>query len=195
MHIRKSRRAVTAAWAASAAAAAAVVGPAAAGSAQQTPPPTTTPPPPVARPPAGEAPAAFDAAPELMIAGRTVMRLRARAGGLTPAERAYNLRQRLGPILTLPILTAEDVTIGQRRAGQSASIFVRGRLLVTVDTNLARANNTSVEGLAAQWARNLQQTLPLVNVTVRMSGSAPVTSPPPGAAAARTGTPAGGGPP
>jgi hypothetical protein len=105
------------------------------------------------------------------------MRLRARAGGLTPLERAYSLRQRLGPILTLPNLSADDVTVQQERSGQTAYIYVRQRLLVTVDRNLAQANNTSVEGLAATWARNLRVALPQVNVTVRMSEDLPAPLP------------------
>jgi hypothetical protein len=119
----------------------------------------------------------WQSVPELVIAGRAVMRLRARAGGLTPLERAYSLRQRLGPILTLPNLTAEDVTVEQERNGQTAYIYVRQRLLVTVDRNLAAANNTSVEGLAATWARNLRNALPQVNVTVRMSDDLPAPLP------------------
>ena len=107
--------------------------------------------------------------PELVIQGHVIMRLRSRAGGLTPEERALSLRQRLGPILTLPNLSASDVTVRQIRSGQTASIFVRDRLLITVDSNLAKANLTSVEGLAVLWAANLQQALPQINVTVRMS--------------------------
>jgi hypothetical protein len=107
--------------------------------------------------------------PELVIDGHVVMRLRTQAGGLTPTERAYDLRKRLGPILTLPGLSANDVEVRQERPGQTASIFVRRRLLVTVDRNLAKANDTSVDALAEHWARNLRQALPRVNVAVRMS--------------------------
>ena len=114
-------------------------------------------------------PPVIESVPELVIEGRVVMRLRAQAGGMTPEERAYNLRQRLGPILSLPNLTAEDVVVRQIRPGQTASIYVRDRLLVTVDRNLAKANQTSIEGLAIQWAQNLQRALPKVNVAVRMS--------------------------
>ena len=121
-------------------------------------------------PPSEGTPAEQGEIPELVIAGRAVMRLRATAGGLTPQERAFSLRQRLGPILTLPDLRAEDVEVRQERPGQTASIYVRQRLLITVDRNLAQANNTSVGGLAAQWSRNLRATLPQVNVAVRMSG-------------------------
>lgn len=106
--------------------------------------------------------------PELTIAGHTVMRLRATAGGLSPQERAYDLRRRLGPILTLENLTANDVTIHQERPRQTASIYVRDRLLITVDQNLAKANNSSIANLAQQWANNLKTMLPQVNVSVRM---------------------------
>jgi hypothetical protein len=141
---------------------------------------------PTLSPPGGAVPTArttardetnWQSVPELIIAGRAVMRLRSRAGGLTPLERAYSLRQRLGPILTLPNLSAEDVTVVQNKPGQTASIYVRERLLVTVDRNLAQANNTSIEGLAATWARNLRNALPQVNVTVRMSDDLPVPLP------------------
>lgn len=128
-------------------------------------------------PPSEGVPAEQGEIPELVIAGRAVMRLRATAGGLTPQERAYSLRQRLGPILTLPDLRAEDVEVRQERPGQTASIYVRRRLLITVDRNLAQANNTSVAGLAAQWSRNLRATLPQVNVAVRMSGGTSWSAP------------------
>lgn len=144
-----------------------------AGGQQSTPPgPVTT-----AAPAAAEPDAATDAVPELVIAGHVVMRLRTRAGGLTPQERAYSLRQRLGPILTLPDLSADDIKVSQNRPGQTASLYVRGRLLMTVDRNLAEANNTSVEGLAEQWARNLQATLPRVNISVRLSPGTSWTAP------------------
>lgn len=141
-----------------------------------TPPPATTPLPPVTI----DRTVPTDLVPELTIAGKTVMRLRATAGGLTPEERATSLRQRLGPILTLPNLSASDVTIRQERPGQTASIYVRDRLLITVDRNLAKANATSVEGLAMQWARSLQETLPQINIAVRLFDPAtgPVTAVP-----------------
>ncbi len=106
--------------------------------------------------------------PELVIGGRAVMRLRATAGGLSPDERAYDLRRRLGPILTLPNLSANDVTVYQAKPNQTASIYVRNRLLIKVDRNLAQANSTSIGGLAIQWANNLRTALPQINVTVRM---------------------------
>jgi hypothetical protein len=127
-------------------------------------------PPPASRPETG--------VPELVIAGRVVLRLRSQAGGLSAGERAFSLRQRLGPILTLPDLRAEDVTVQQRRSGQTAYIYVRDRLLITVDRNLAKANETSIDGLASHWARNLRTALPQVNVTVRMSGYVPPESAP-----------------
>lgn len=143
--------------------------------AQQTPPatgqPAVVPEVPTAPPPQTPSivPPVVESVPELVIEGHVVMRLRAQAGGMTSEERAYNLRQRLGPILSLPNLSSADVVVRQERPGQTASIYVRDRLLITVDRNLAKANQTSIEGLAIQWASNLRQALPRVNVEVRMS--------------------------
>ena len=107
--------------------------------------------------------------PELVIAGRVVMRLRAQAGGLTPAERADALARRLGPILALTDIAPADVSVRQRRPGQTAYIYVRERLLLTVDRNTAAANRSSVDDLAQAWARNLRETLPQINVAIRMT--------------------------
>jgi len=120
-------------------------------------------------------PPATVAVPELVIAGRVVMRLRSQAGGLTPEERADALRQRLGVIITLPNIVPADVQVRQRRPGQTAYIYVRDRLLLTVDRNTAAANKTSVDALAQNWARNLRETLPQINVLIRMTPT--VTSP------------------
>lgn len=111
------------------------------------------------------------AVPEVVIGGRVVMRIRTGAGGLTPDERAEAVRVRLGPILTMPDLRPSDVRVRQAHRGRTASIYVRNRLLFTVDRNLARANRASPRTLAYQWARTLREVLPQIQVEVRTSGS------------------------
>lgn len=112
-------------------------------------------------------PVVADQAPEVVIGGRVVMRIRTGAGGLTPDERADAVRRRLGPILTMTDLSPEDVQVVQREAGATASIYVRNRLLITADKNLARANDTSPGLLAEKWAEILREVLPEVQVEVR----------------------------
>lgn len=112
-----------------------------------------------------------ESAPEVVIGGQVVMRIRTGAGGLTPEERANSVRQRLGPILTMTDLTMQDVAVRQRRRGQTAAIYVRNRLLITVDRNLAQANDTTPGALARTWAANLREVLPDVRVEVRTPDS------------------------
>jgi hypothetical protein len=120
----------------------------------------------------GEAATTSDS-PQVFIHNRLIMTIRAGAAGLSPEERADAVRKRLGPIITRPDLTAEDITIRQEKKYQDAGIYVRDRLLITVDRNLARANSTTPRVLAEQWAENLREALPLVNISVRNKETAP----------------------
>lgn len=104
---------------------------------------------------------------EVVIGGEVVMRIRTGAGGLTAEERADAVRRRLGPILTLTDLSPQDIYVRQRGRGQTAAIYVRDRLLITADRSLAQANDTTPGLLAEQWARNLREVLPQVEVEVR----------------------------
>jgi hypothetical protein len=106
--------------------------------------------------------------PQVFLQDRLVMTIRTEAAGLSPYERADAVRRRLGPILTLANLRAEDVTIRQDRRYQAAAIYVRDRLLITVDRGLAKANSTTPRVLAEQWAETLREVLPDVNVAVRV---------------------------
>jgi hypothetical protein len=110
--------------------------------------------------------AAMEGLPQVFIQDRLVMTIRTEAAGMTPHQRADAVRRRLGPILTLPNLSAEDVEIRQDHPYQTAAIYVRDRLLITVDRGLAKANSTTPSVLAEQWAATLREVLPEVNVAV-----------------------------
>lgn len=105
-----------------------------------------------------------DTSPLISISGEPLFRIRAGAGGYTAEQRADKVRERLIPILSLPNLQAADIAIRQSRAGQDASIYVRGLLLVTVDRTLASANRTKPFLLADHWANRLRAVLPRVSV-------------------------------
>jgi len=97
--------------------------------------------------------------------GQILMRIRTGAGGYTAEQRAEAVKERLGPILSLENLKPEEVTVRQERAKQDASIYVRDRLLITVDRTLARANGNGDPGaLARAWADRLRGILPGVSV-------------------------------
>lgn len=104
--------------------------------------------------------------PSLIINNRVVMTIPTEAAGLSPAERADILRKRLGPILTMPDLRAEDVEIRQKRQYQDAAIYIRDRLLITVDRDLAKAHSSTPGVLAEEWASTLRELLPQVNIGV-----------------------------
>lgn len=96
------------------------------------------------------------------LGGEVIMRIRVGAGGYTPEQRADAVRGRLAPILGFSGLKASDVTVRQSRPGQTAGIYVRNSLLITVDRNLAAANGDTPEGLARVWAEKLRVVLPRV---------------------------------
>lgn len=109
--------------------------------------------------------------PQVVINDRIIMSIPTGADGLTPAERANVVRLRLGPILTMPDLEAEDITVKQRQSGQTAAIYVRNRILISIDRTLAEAHKSTPAGLAQKWAGNLREVLPEIKVAVRNSGA------------------------
>lgn len=98
--------------------------------------------------------------------GQLLMRIRTGAGGYTAQQRADQVSNRLPAILSLENLSPDDVTVKQSRPYQDASIYVRDRLLITVDRSLARSNGNNDPGALAQtWATRLRGILPGVAVS------------------------------
>jgi hypothetical protein len=96
--------------------------------------------------------------------GSVLMRMRTNAGGYAPEQRADEVIERLRPILELPGLRSEDIRVERDPMNGEAMIFVRDLPLVTVDYELARANNTATPfALAQEWASRLRSILPEVS--------------------------------
>ena len=96
--------------------------------------------------------------------GSVLMRLRTNAGGYAPEQRADEIIERLRPILELPGLRAEDIRVQRDALSGEAMIMVRDLPLVTVDYELARANNTATPfALAQEWVARLRSILPQVS--------------------------------
>jgi hypothetical protein len=111
--------------------------------------------------------------------GQTLMRIRTAAGGYTAEQRAAAVQDRLQVILSTENLTPEDVVVKQTRRYQDASIYVRDRLLITVDKKLAQANGNNEPGaLAAQWAERMRTILPTVSVKQQPTTQVPAETTP-----------------
>ena len=97
----------------------------------------------------------------ITLGGQIIMRIRTGAGGYTAVQRAEAVRERLVEILSQENLRPADVTVRQTRFRQDASIYVRDRLLITVDRTLSQANgNGDPAALANNWAQRLRNVLP-----------------------------------
>ncbi len=107
----------------------------------------------------------------ITVSGQILFRIRAGAGGYTATQRAEAVQDRLVPILSLERLTSSDITVKQARPNQDASIYVRDKLLVTVDRTLAQANGDKDPGaLARTWADRVRTILPSVSVKPNQNG-------------------------
>jgi len=96
--------------------------------------------------------------------GSVLMRLRTNAGGYAPEQRADEVIERLRSILELPGLRAEDIRVQRDPMSGEAMVMVRDLTLVTVDYELARANNTATPfALAQEWVSRLRPILPQVS--------------------------------
>jgi hypothetical protein len=104
------------------------------------------------------APPAAAATGDVVIGGILVLRVRTAAGGLTAADRAVIIEQRIVDALSSAPVNAEAVTVRQV-AGQPA-IFVGPVMIITVDANHARLNGTTPLLLAELWVRSLREALP-----------------------------------
>jgi uncharacterized protein with FMN-binding domain len=123
---------------------------------------------------------AYQAQPGMVTySGQILMRIRTAAGGYTAEQRAAAVQDRLQAILSTENLTPADIVVKQTRRYQDASIYVRDRLLITVDRKLAQANGNNEPGaLAAQWAERMRSILPTVSVKQQPTTEAPAETTP-----------------
>ncbi len=95
---------------------------------------------------------------DVVLGGILVLRIRAHAGGLSLAERAAIVEQRITEALSRGPLAPETVVV--RQVNGQSTIFVGNILIITVDVNHANLNGTTSVLLAERWARNLRSALP-----------------------------------
>jgi|GEM_PF-7102144 len=105
--------------------------------------------------------------PQVVVNNRILMTISAGGGAYSREERATVIRRRLGEILMLSDLLPEEITVSQVVPEGTASILVRGRLLIGVDNRLAKAFRTTPMELAERWTTTLREVLPTIRVEVR----------------------------
>jgi hypothetical protein len=96
------------------------------------------------------------------VGGLEILRIRASAPGMTVADRAGAVQERLVTILADPGLRPSDITTVP--SGKDQKLLVKGQLLVTVTRRDAEFNKTTTRQLADIWAKHVRAVLPQVNV-------------------------------
>lgn len=96
---------------------------------------------------------------DVAFGGEFFFRFRATAGGLSPVARAVVLQGRWLSLFTRLMVQKHLLRVDTYSQGEMCVIVVAGVPFVTVTVNDARANGTTVKGLAAIWAFRLQEGL------------------------------------
>ena len=105
---------------------------------------------------------------DVVVGGVLVLRIRAEAGGLTIQQRAAIVEQRIVNVLGKVRPTPEQIVV--RIVNGQPAIFVGPAMIITVDANHARLNQTTQQALAEVWAGKLREALPKAMPQVRPTG-------------------------
>lgn len=100
---------------------------------------------------------------DVSVGGEHILTVRFPSGGMSVTERADAITERLVTILSDPDLKPADI-VAVSLGKNAAKILVKNRLLVTVDLQTARYNQTSPLALAQSWTTHLRKVLPQINV-------------------------------
>jgi len=102
---------------------------------------------------------------EISMNGNIIFRVRTDAGGLTASQRVIKIQERLVDIMSDPNILPDDIYVYHSDITDGGyDIYVKDHLLLTVDCQLARANDSKCEQLAIDWAEKLRANLPYANV-------------------------------
>ncbi|MEQ8190367.1 MAG: hypothetical protein ABRQ39_20540 [Candidatus Eremiobacterota bacterium] len=90
---------------------------------------------------------------DVVVGNEVIMRIRDNAGGYSVEERVKAVNERLVEILSYAPVNNVSVSVHLMRGNYVISV---GKYqLITVDKNMADANNTTMEKLAKTWAEKL----------------------------------------
>lgn len=111
---------------------------------------------------------AFTMSEKIVVANDLVAIARVPAGGMSASERIDRVNERLAYILGYEPLNPGSIRAARLRGAMG--IMVGDQLLVTVTTNDARANNTTVSALTNVWLRRARAALPQARPTPSIPG-------------------------
>lgn len=103
------------------------------------------------------APAQRGGGEPVRLGGRTILTLRASAGGFTPRQRRVRLEQRVNAIVSHPDFDPKNVEIEVGPNERTATVWFGRQLFVTATQADAIAHDTTPERLARTWLRNFQR--------------------------------------
>ncbi len=107
-------------------------------------------------------PAHADSDGAVDVGGEHILTVRFASNGFSIKDRAEAITDRLTRILSDSSLRPSDIVVS--KSGKDAVIKVKDRLLVTVDLQTARFNQTTPLLLGESWAKHLRIVLQRVNV-------------------------------
>ena len=114
---------------------------------------------------------------QVAVGGVEVLTVRFPAGGLSIKQRADAVTERLTNILSDPHLKAEDI-VAVSLGKTAAKIMVKDQLLITVDQQTAKYNQSKPIDLARSWVTHLRKVLPTLNVKPNPNSGAPAQGDP-----------------
>lgn len=112
---------------------------------------------------------AFTMSEKVVVANQLIAIARVSAGGMTADQRINRVNERLAYILGYEPLDAKNVYAVPSRGG-TMSIMVGNRLLITVTSADAMANNTTVPVLTRYWLVRAREAMPQARPTPAIPG-------------------------
>jgi hypothetical protein len=97
------------------------------------------------------------------VGGVSILTIRIPAAGMSVKQRADAITTRLRFMLSDPDLKPSDI-VASPLGDNAAEITVKGKLLVTIDSAMAKIDSTTPMKLAKSWTKHLRKVLPQLNV-------------------------------
>jgi hypothetical protein len=95
---------------------------------------------------------------DITVGGDLLFRVRAPAGGFTIQERIDKVHERLVTVIGDPRVNPGDIVV--KKASPDYAVFIRDRMIFTIDAETAKANSTTPYRLGQKWLKTLRLQVP-----------------------------------